>query len=238
MHMMAKTPFPVMIFAAGFGRRMGALTKDKPKPLVPVKGRALIDYTVDIARESGAQTILVNLHYKHQMLADHLRDAPVQTRLELPDILETGGGLKAALPQLGAGPVVTINSDAIWQGENPIAALRARWQPERMEALLLCIERTRAHGHSGAGDFLLAENGCLQRGGNLVYTGVQIIKTEGLMAIEQRAFSLNLLWAQMIERQGVYGAVYRGNWCDVGHPEGLACAQNMLSHSNMPKANR
>ena len=237
MHMMAKTPFPVMIFAAGFGRRMGALTKDKPKPLVPVKGRALIDYTVDIARESGAQTILVNLHYKHQMLADHLRDAPVQTRLELPDILETGGGLKAALPQLGAGPVVTINSDAIWQGENPIAALRARWQPERMEALLLCIERTRAHGHSGAGDFSLAENGCLQRGGNLVYTGVQIIKTKGLMAIEQRAFSLNLLWAQMIERQGVYGAVYRGNWCDVGHPEGLVCAQNMLSHSNMPKAN-
>lgn len=235
--MMAKTPFPVMIFAAGFGRRMGALTKDKPKPLVPVKGRALIDYAVDIARESGAQTILVNLHYKHQMLADHLRDAPVQTRLELPDILETGGGLKAALPQLGAGPVVTINSDAIWQGENPIAALRARWQPERMEALLLCIERTRAHGHSGAGDFSLAENGCLQRGGNLVYTGVQIIKTEGLMAIEQRAFSLNLLWAQMIERQGVYGAVYRGNWCDVGHPEGLVCAQNMLSHSNMPKAN-
>ena len=237
MHMMAKTPFPVMIFAAGFGRRMGALTKDKPKPLVPVKGRALIDYAVDIARESGAQTILVNLHYKHQMLADHLRDAPVQTRLELPDILETGGGLKAALPQLGAGPVVTINSDAIWQGENPIAALRARWQPERMEALLLCIERTRAHGHSGAGDFSLAENGCLQRGGNLVYTGVQIIKTDGLMAIEQRAFSLNLLWAQMIERQGVYGAVYRGNWCDVGHPEGLACAQNMLSHSHMPKAN-
>ena len=237
MHMMAKTPFPVMIFAAGFGRRMGALTKDKPKPLVPVKGRALIDYAVDIARESGAQTILVNLHYKHQMLADHLRDAPVETRLELPDILETGGGLKAALPQLGEGPVVTINSDAIWQGENPIAALRAHWQPERMEALLLCIERTRAHGHSGAGDFSLAENGCLQRGGNLVYTGVQIIKTEGLMAIEQRAFSLNLLWAQMIERQGVYGAVYRGNWCDVGHPEGLACAQNMLSHSNMPKAN-
>lgn len=237
MHMMAKTPFPVMIFAAGFGRRMGALTKDKPKPLVPVKGRALIDYAVDIARESGAQTILVNLHYKHQMLADHLRDAPVETRLELPDILETGGGLKAALPQLGAGPVVTINSDAIWQGENPIAALRAHWQPERMEALLLCIERTRAHGHSGAGDFSLAENGCLQRGGNLVYTGVQIIKTKGLMAIEQRAFSLNLLWAQMIERQGVYGAVYRGNWCDVGHPEGLVCAQNMLSHSNMPKAN-
>lgn len=237
MRMMDKTPFPVLIFAAGFGRRMGALTKDKPKPLVPVKGRALIDYAVDIARESGAQTILVNLHYKHQMLADHLRDAPVQTRLELPDILETGGGLKAALPQLGAGPVVTINSDAIWQGENPIAALRARWQPERMQALLLCIERTRAHGHSGAGDFSLAENGCLQRGGNLVYTGVQIIKTEGLMAIEQRAFSLNLLWAQMIERQGVYGAVYRGNWCDVGHPEGLACAQNMLSHSNMPKAN-
>lgn len=237
MRMMAKTPFPVMIFAAGFGRRMGALTKDKPKPLVPVKGRALIDYAVDIARESGAQTILVNLHYKHQMLADHLRDAPVETRLELPDILETGGGLKAALPQLGAGPVVTINSDAIWQGENPIAALRARWQPERMEALLLCIERTRAHGHSGAGDFSLAENGCLQRGGNLVYTGVQIIKTEGLMAIEQRAFSLNLLWAQMIERQGVYGAVYRGNWCDVGHPEGLVCAQNMLSHSNTPKAN-
>ena len=237
MHMMAKTPFPVMIFAAGFGRRMGALTKDKPKPLVPVKGRALIDYAVDIARESGAQTILVNLHYKHQMLADHLRDAPVETRLELPDILETGGGLKAALPQLGADPVVTINSDAIWQGENPIAALRAHWQPERMEALLLCIERTRAHGHSGAGDFSLAENGCLQRGGNLVYTGVQIIKTEGLMAIEQRAFSLNLLWAQMIERQGVYGAVYRGNWCDVGHPEGLVCAQNMLSHSNMPKAN-
>ena len=104
MHMMAKTPFPVMIFAAGFGRRMGALTKDNPNPLVPVKGRALIDYAVDIARESGAQTILVNLHYKHQMLADHLRDAPVQTRLELPDILETGGRIESGFAAIGGGP--------------------------------------------------------------------------------------------------------------------------------------
>lgn len=222
-------PRAAMIFAAGFGTRMGPLTRDRPKPLIPVAGRPLIDHALAIAT-AAAPRIVVNTHYHAAMIAAHLAGRPVALSPEPDAILDTGGGLKAALPLLGPGPVFTLNSDAVWQGENPLSALAAAWDDSRMEGLLLLIDRDRAIGHAGPDDFRTDPQGRLSRGPGRVYSGAQIIRTDDLAMIEQPAFSLNLLWDRMIARGTLYGLGYTGQWCDVGRPESIPLAEALLAH--------
>ena len=222
-------PQAAMIFAAGFGTRMGALTRDRPKPLIPVAGRPLIDHALALA-EAAAPRIVVNIHYHATMIAAHLAGRTVTLSPEPDAILDTGGGLKAALPLLGPGPVFTLNSDAVWRGENPLSALAAAWDGTRMEGLVLLLDRDRAIGHTAPGDFLTDPQGRLSRGPGRVYSGAQIIRTDDLAAIEAPTFSLNLLWDRMIARGTLYGLGYTGQWCDVGRPESIPLAEAMLAH--------
>ncbi|SLN69234.1 Bifunctional protein GlmU [Falsiruegeria litorea R37] len=226
---MTRSPHAAMLFAAGFGTRMKHLTKDRPKPMIPVAGRPLIDHTIDLARDAGVETLVANLHYLPELLADHLSPQGVKLSWELPDILETGGGLKAALPMLGNDPVITMNTDAIWSGPNPVSLLLQAWNPDRMDALLMCVPTSQTLGHSGGGDFALDADGRLSRGGSLTYGGIQILKTDLLDSIEQRVFSLNLLWDRMHEQGRLCGLSFPGRWCDVGHPNGIALAESLIN---------
>lgn len=225
---MRNTPRPVMLFAAGFGTRMGALTADRPKPLIKVAGKPLIDHALDLAGAYGAAPVVVNLHYRADQLVRHLADRDVALSREVPDILDTGGGLRAALPLLGAGPVFTLNTDAVWRGPNPLAHLAARWRPAQMDALLLCIPQPRAYGHDGDGDFLVTEGAPARRGPGAVYSGLQIIKPCSLRGIADRVFSLNLLWDRMLSEGRLFATAYPGHWGDAGTPDGLAQAEALL----------
>lgn len=230
---MRDDPQAVMLFAAGFGTRMGELTADRPKPLIPVAGRALIDHALDLATGAGAACIVVNLHYKAEMLVAHLADRDVALSHEVPDILETGGGLRQALPLLGDGPVFTLNTDAIWNGPNPLELARAAWDPDRMDALLVCISPDTALGYAGRGDFVPDDEGRLTRGPGLIYGGAQIIKTGGVSSVNDRVFSLNVLWDAMLAEGRLFGLTYPGQWCDVGHPEGITIAERMIGHRDV-----
>lgn len=218
-----------MIFAAGFGTRMGALTADRPKPLIPVAGRPLIDHALDLARDAGIGRPVVNTHYLADRMAAHLAGRDVAISHESPDILDTGGGLRHALPQLGDGPVLTLNSDVVWAGPNPLSLLSMAWEPLRMDALLLCVEPDSAIGRVGGGDFSADDEGRLSRGGPLIYGGAQIVKPGGLHDIPDTAFSLNRLWDRMIAGGRLFGLRYPGRWCDVGRPEGIALAESLLA---------
>jgi len=234
---MPPSPAALMLFAAGFGTRMGALTANCPKPLLQVAGRALIDHALAQADAAGVGRKVVNLHYLPDQLAAHLaprRDIALSWERE--EILETGGGLRAALPLLGPSPVFTLNSDAVWTGANPLGELRAAWDATRMDALLLLAPTGRALGHVGGGDFVLDESDRISRADRatgLVYLGAQIIRTDGLAATPQQAFSLNLLWDQMIAAGRAFGVVHQGGWCDVGRPENLALAEAMLARDHV-----
>ena len=222
-----------MLFAAGFGTRMGALTKTRPKPLIDVSGKPLIDHALEIVRAYGPETIVANLHYLPDQVEAHLAGSDVVFSREAPDILETGGGLRAALPLLGPQPVFTMNTDAIWRGPNPLALLAEHWQPSQMDALLLCIPRSQALGHTGKGDFILDDAGRVTRGAGLVYSGVQIIKTDALEEIPERQFSLNLLWDRMLADNRLYAVPYPGRWCDVGQLESIALAERLLDGADV-----
>ncbi|MEQ6249569.1 nucleotidyltransferase family protein [Sulfitobacter sp. HNIBRBA3233] len=219
---------PVLLFAAGFGTRMKPLTNDRPKPLVEVDGKPLIDHALALAQDVSPPLIAANLHYKARMLDAHLAPLGVQTITETPDILDTGGGLRNALPVLGPGPVITMNTDAIWSGPNPVKLLLAAWDPTRMDALMSCIPVSRALEHDGNGDFSIDDTGRLSCGPGLVYGGVQIIKTEGLAHFREPAFSLNLLWRRMEAEGRLFGLDYPGRWCDVGHPGGIKTAERLI----------
>ncbi len=219
-----------MLFAAGFGTRMGALTAHRPKPLIDVAGKPLIDHALAVADAAGIAKIVVNLHYLGDQIADHLKNRDVLFSWERNQILETGGGLKAALPLLGDGPVLTLNTDAVWTGQNPLTQLLTAWDPAKMDALLLLLPAENALGHSGKGDFHLDPNGRISRANGVnapIYLGAQILKTQGLSAISDPVFSLNLLWDIAIANNRAYGLIHHGGWCDVGRPEGIALAESM-----------
>lgn len=220
-----------MLFAAGFGSRMGALTAQRPKPLVKVAGKALIDHALSVLDAAGVTDIVVNLHYLGDQIEAHLAHRPIQFSREMPDILETGGGLKAAAPLLGQGPVITLNTDAVWTGQNPILQLRAAWDPARMDALLLLLPAETALGHTGTGDFLLDQDDRISRANGAkapIYLGAQILKTECVFAKSETVFGLNTIWDQMIAEGRAFGIIHQGGWCDVGRPEGIALAEGLL----------
>lgn len=220
-------PDAVMLFAAGFGTRMGALTRDRPKPLIEVAGKPLLDHALALTAQVPRR--VVNAHYHADQIQRHLRDTGVAVSVEEPEILDTGGGLRNALPLLGPGPVYTLNTDAIWAGPNPLDLLAGQWDPDRMDALLLCVPLSQAVGRKGGGDFALQPDGQLSRGGDLVYTGAQIVKTDRLNRAGGKAFSLNVLWNEMAGEERLFGTAYPGRWCDVGHPEGITLAEAMLA---------
>lgn len=222
-----------MLFAAGFGTRMGELTAHQPKPLVKVADRPLIDHALELTELSLLSRRVVNLHYRAEMLEDHLHGRDVITVNEQPGILETGGGLRNALPLLGEGPVFTLNTDAVWNGPNPLEILRDAWRPDEMDALVILIDPKRAIGTNSEGDFALSDEGRISRGPGFVYGGVQIMRTEGLHDIDDKVFSLNVLWDQVIEARRMFGVVYPGYWCDVGHPAGIKLAEDMLESQDV-----
>jgi MurNAc alpha-1-phosphate uridylyltransferase len=224
-----------MIFAAGLGTRMGELTRDRPKPLIEVGGRALIDHALALVREAGVARIVVNTHsHPGQMHAHLARVAPEVLVSHEPQRLETGGGLKCALPLLGPGPVFTLNADMVWSGPNPLAALDAAWASGD-GALLVLVPRAAATGHGGAGDFFRdPATGSLTRRGDarsadFVYAGAQIIDTAALDAFPEAVFSLNPVWDRLGAEGRLRGIVHPGAWVDVGRPEGIALAKAELA---------
>ncbi|MGL4278954.1 MAG: nucleotidyltransferase family protein [Albidovulum sp.] len=219
-------PDAVMLFAAGLGTRMAPLTDHLPKPLIAVGGVPLIDHALSQVDGAGIARIVVNLHYKAGMLRDHLKGrAGILFSDETSELLETGGGLKAALPLLGKGPVYTMNTDAVWSGGNPLTELAGAWDPVRMDACLLLVHRDHAVGHQGAGDFDLLDDGRITRGGPYIYTGVQITATDRVAAMPDRKFSLNRVWDRMAAAGRLYGTPHQGGFCDVGRPDAIALAE-------------
>jgi MurNAc alpha-1-phosphate uridylyltransferase len=221
---------PLMIFAAGFGTRMGALTADRPKPMLEIAGRRMIDRAIDMGEEARCAPILANTHYRADVITPTLVARGIGISHE-PVILDTGGGLKAALPRLAGDHVATLNPDVAWSGPNPLRHLLDTPWPEDAGALLLLIPQDRALGRSGTGDFALSEGGRLTRKGAFVYTGSQIIDATAVRDTPGEVFSLNATWTALAAEGRLYGTVYPGLWCDAGSPEGLRAADALLRES-------
>ncbi len=193
--------------------------------MLDVGGQTLIDRAVNLGREAGVEEIVANTHYLPNVMEPTLRRLGVEFRRESPDILETGGGLKALRCDL-TDPTITLNPDALFFGPNPIDLLLDSWDAS-LDALLLLVPIAHTHARSGPGDFSMRD-GVIKRGGPMVYTGAQIIRTERLDRIRSHSFSLNVFWDQLLKLGGVKGVTYPGEWCDVGTPDALETARTLV----------
>ncbi len=223
-------PTACMILAAGFGTRMGDLTRTRPKPLIEVAGRPLIDHALAQARGGGATRIVVNGHYHADQMAAYLAPMPdVGFSEEQPEILDSAGGIRHALPLLHADTLFTLNADAVWTGPNALAQLAAAWNPARMDVLALMVPQSRAIGRQAGGDFARDAQGRLtwDKTGE-VYTGAQILKADVLQGYPPGPFSLHAVWQAAMDRGRMAGTRHAGYWADVGHPAGIALAEDML----------
>jgi N-acetyl-alpha-D-muramate 1-phosphate uridylyltransferase len=237
----AAVPRTAMVMAAGLGKRMRPLTASRPKPLVEVVGRALIDHCIDHLRAAGVEKAVVNVHYLAGALEAHLRNRAEGIEILISDergqLLETGGGLVRALPLIDADPFLAVNSDNLWV-DGPVDTLRllaSNWDEARMDALLLLVPLARASCHKGRGDFHMNAAGALRRRkpngiAPFVFTGVQILSKrlfEG--ELPSGPFSTNLLWDRAIAAGRCFGAVHQGLWFDIGRPDAIAQAEAILS---------
>lgn len=234
-------PETAMVMAAGLGKRMRPLTATRPKPLVEVGGRALIDHVFDRLRAAGVRRAIVNTHYLADALEAHLHNRVTGIEVIVSDerrqLMETGGGLVQARTLIGDAPFLVVNSDNLWI-DGPVDAIRAlaaRWDDATMDALLLMVPLARAHNHGGQGDFRLAPDGRIvgrrARGriAPFVYTGVQILSPRLIADWPEGPFSTMLFWERAIAAGRAYGLVHQGLWFDVGTPAAIGASEAMIA---------
>lgn len=228
-----------MVMAAGLGTRMLPLTADRPKPLIEVGGRALIDLMLDHLVDAGVAKAVVNVHYLPELVEAHLAQRPAPRVIfsdEREQLLETGGGMVRA-QQLLPDPFFCVNSDNVWIDgpRNTLLDLSAAWNPARMDALLLVVPRERAFEHHGKGDFYLAADGKLRRRGPddasapYIFIGAQVVSHRLLRNAPAGAFSTMVLWERAMAEGRLFGVVHAGKWYDVGTPAAIAPAAAALA---------
>ena len=223
-----------MVLAAGRGERMRPLTETTPKPMIAVHGVPMIDRILARLAAAQIEKAVVNLHHLGAKLRDHLShfSEPPLVFSEETELLETGGGVKKALPELGDAPFFVCNGDVVWlDGYQPtLERLRRHWDPERMDALLLLQPSPVAIGYDGPGDFVMDPQGRLRRRREreiapFTFAGVQVLKPELFADTPDGPFSLNLIYDRVIERERLHGLRHDGAWYHVGRPEDLERAE-------------
>lgn len=227
-----------MLLAAGLGTRMKPLTDNRPKPLIEVGGRTLVDRVLDKLVAQGVSRAVVNVHYLADMMKAHLalrNDIEIIISDETDVLLETGGGVVKALPLLGDDPFFVINTDVTWAtpGDTTFAKMADAYDPETMDALLLLADMGATLGFRGPGDFFLGPNNQLARRGDkpsapYVFAGTHITRAELLRGYEAKPFSANLYWNQMGKSGRLYGTVMSPFWMHVGDPAGRDEAEARL----------
>ena len=237
----AQVPDTAFVLAAGLGKRMRPLTATRPKPLVEVAGKALIDHAIDRLRAAGVGKAVVNVHYLADAVEAHLGRQADGLDIAIADerakLLETGGGVANALPLIDADPFLVVNSDNYWIDgpADTLHLLASLWRDGDMDALLLLVPQARAGNHGGQGDFHMTTDGRLVRREKgkvapFVFTGIQMVSKRLLRDAPDGPFSTNLFWDRAIAEGRCFGAVHQGLWFDVGNPSAIKATERALEH--------
>lgn len=228
-----------MVLAAGYGARLKPLTDRTPKPLVPVAGKPMIEYALERLRAYGIEEVVINVSHLRDQLVEHLSHLTGFTvRVsDEAEPLETGGGLKKALPLLGDNPFFVINSDIIWTDaqETALERLTREWDESRMDFLLLAQSKAKAVGHDKGEDHLFVTPGNTigwdDRGAPYIIAGVGIMHSRLLVPAPAGKFSIKLLWRQALSQNRLFCLPHHGRWFQTGTVADLEKAERLLRGS-------
>lgn len=234
-------PEAAMVFAAGLGTRMRPLTLTRPKPMVEVAGRALIDHMLDRLVEAGVKRAVVNVHWLADQIEDHVRrraDIEVIVSDERDKLLDQGGGIMKAWPHLGDGPILVCNTDAVWipSGGWSLRRLFEAWDPARMDVALVVAAGANAVGVDWPGDFLMDPQGRLTKRPErvvapFVYAGVGLIDRAVFAGETREVFRLAPVFFDAAAKGRLRGVRLDGQWLHVGAPGAVAEADEAFARS-------
>lgn len=227
-----------MVLAAGLGTRLRPITDRMPKPLVPIAGKAMIDYGLDALAEAGVKRAVVNVHHFSERMIAHLskrRRPDILISDESERLMDSGGGLAKGLKLLGRGPVLVMNADLFWIGETPgrptnLQRLAEAFDPARMDIAMLCVTLEQTTGHNGRNDFSMDADGRLCRyregaGTPVVYAGALAMLPALLDDAPAEPFNLNRYFDRAIAAGRLHGLMLEGRWITVGTPEAIDAAE-------------
>jgi MurNAc alpha-1-phosphate uridylyltransferase len=233
----------VMILAAGRGTRLKELTANTPKPLVCVSGMPPLMRTLTLLGRQKFENVVINLHYLGEQIEQAVAEANLPltvtySREEM--LLDTGGGIKNALPQLGEKPFLAINGDVVWDEDtHPVLQeLLKKFDGRRMDACLLVVPTKVATTHKGKGDFSIDGEGRLslrsaeQDTAPYVYTGIQVLHPRLFADLPDGPFPLVEAYRRAQSKGRLFGHVYNGTWVDMGTPEGLEAAVKLTQEQD------
>jgi MurNAc alpha-1-phosphate uridylyltransferase len=230
-------PRIAMVLAAGLGSRLRPVTETIPKPLVEIAGRTLLDHALDRLALAGVERVVVNVHHKPEMMKAALarRAHPAIELSEETELLETGGGVKQALPLLGEVFFV-LNGDVLWLDgkDHALVRLARAFDAERMDAVLLLQRTTSAVGYDGDGDFFLDALGTPRRRSEreiapFLFAGLQLLHRRAFDGVDERVFSLNRIYDRAARAGRLCAIVHDGEWYHISTPDGLAVTSERLA---------
>jgi N-acetyl-alpha-D-muramate 1-phosphate uridylyltransferase len=225
-----------MVLAAGYGTRLKPLTDRLPKPLVPVAGKPMIDYALDRLKSYDIGEIVINVSHLKEQLAEHLaRRSDLKIRLsEEAEPLETGGGLKRALPLLGDGPFFAINSDIIWldDTESALERLSRCWDTDHMDILLLAQSRAQAVGYDRGEDHLFVKPantvGWKDEEAPYIFAGLAILHPRVFQDSPEGKFSIKILWQRALAQGRLFCVPHQGRWFQTGTERDIRETERLL----------
>lgn len=234
---MTVSPTSAMVLAAGLGTRMRPLTETTAKPLLKLGGQTLLDHALNHLAEAGVRDVAVNAFWQADVVAGHLanRKPPPRTiLLREAELLETGGGVRAALPVLGPDPFYVVNGDAFWLN-GPTSALRrlaGAWGDD-VDGVLLLHRTSHVHAEVGLGDFTLSKWGMPRRRSErevapYIYAGVQLIHPRMMDGAPEGAFSMNRMWDKALAAGRLRAVVHDGMWFHLSTPPDIEEAEQVL----------
>ena len=218
---------------------MRPLTDTRPKPLVVVRGKAMIDRVLDRLAAAGVEDAVVNLYHFGEMIEAHLADRKRPSIRFSPEdeLLDTGGGVAKVLQHFGTDPFFVVNGDVVWldSGIPALQRLDAAWDDARMDILLLLHPTAYAYGYEGSGDFDMTPDGLLSRRRErrvapFIFAGLQILHPRIFKDAPEGKFSLNLLYDRAAETERLWGVRHDGDWFHVGTPTALEEVEDALHH--------
>lgn len=242
LHQEAKLPEKAMVLCAGKGTRMMPLTAEKPKALVEMAGKPILERTLTRCKSAGIKDVVLNMHYKPDALRNFVDGWSGKPKLHISDetdaLLDTGGGIQHALPLLGEKRFFVINCDVMWRDglSNSLGHLARHWNGKKMDVLLLLVRVVGAVGIGDRGDFAFASDGQVRwpkerRVSANAYAGIQLIHPRAFQGAPGGAYSVRDIWTRAMEAGRVHGCLHEGPWAHVGTPQSIKSAETLLGYT-------